>query len=144
SEPVETACSSSLVALHRALEAMRNGDCEMALVGGVNSIVTPEAHINFAKAGMLAPDGRCKTFSKDADGYGRGEGVGMIFLKRLSEARRDGDPVYAIVRGSAVNHGGRANSLTAPNTAAQKALLVQAYRRAGIDPRTVTHIETHG
>ena len=144
SEPVETACSSSLVALHRALEAMRNGDCEMALVGGVNSIVTPEAHINFAKAGMLAPDGRCKTFSKDADGYGRGEGVGMIFLKRLSQARRDGDPVYAIVRGSAVNHGGRANSLTAPNTAAQKALLVQAYRRAGIDPRTVTHIETHG
>ncbi|MFO7481154.1 amino acid adenylation domain-containing protein [Oceanibaculum nanhaiense] len=144
SEPVETACSSSLVALHRAMEAMRNGDCEMALVGGVNSIVTPEAHINFAKAGMLAPDGRCKTFSKDANGYGRGEGVGMIFLKRLSEARRDGDPVYAIVRGSAVNHGGRANSLTAPNTAAQKALLVQAYRRAGIDPRTVTHIETHG
>ena len=144
SEPVETACSSSLVALHRALEAMRNGDCEMALVGGVNSIVTPEAHINFAKAGMLAPDGRCKTFSKDADGYGRGEGVGMIFLKRLSEARRDGDAVYAIVRGSSVNHGGRANSLTAPNTAAQKALLVQAYRRAGIDPRTVTHIETHG
>ncbi|MCA1909930.1 MAG: SDR family NAD(P)-dependent oxidoreductase, partial [Magnetospirillum sp.] len=132
SEPVETACSSSLVALHRAVQAMRAGDCDMAVVGGVNTMVTPEAHINFAKAGMLAPDGRCKTFSAEADGYGRGEGVGMLVLKFLPDAEADGDPILALVRSSAVNHGGRANSLTAPNTSAQTALVQDALRRAGI------------
>lgn len=144
SEPVETACSSSLVAIHRAVQSIRAGDCEMALVGGVNTIVTPEAHVNFAKAGMLSPDGRCKTFSSKANGYVRGEGVGMLFLKRLSQAERDGDPIHAVIRGTAINHGGRANSLTAPNTAAQADLLRDAYRRAGIDPRTVGYIEAHG
>ena len=144
SEPIETACSSSLVAVHKAIQAIRAGDCDMALAGGVNTILTPEAHINFAKAGMLSEDGRCKTFSKDADGYVRGEGAGMLFLKRLSHAQADGDPILGIVRGTALNHGGRANSLTAPNTSAQAALLVQAYRAAGIDPRTVGYIETHG
>ncbi|WP_306602431.1 non-ribosomal peptide synthetase [Azonexus sp.] len=144
SEPVETACSSSLVALHRAIQSMRSGDCEMAVVGGVNTIVTPEAHINFAKAGMLSPDGRCQTFSAKANGYVRGEGVGMIVLRRLSDARRDGDPIYAVVRGSAVNHGGRANSLTAPNTAAQSAVLQAAYGRAGVDVASVGYIEAHG
>ena len=144
SEPVETACSSSLVALHRAVQSMRAGDCDMAVVGGVNTIVTPEAHINFAKAGMLAPDGRCKTFSAQANGYGRGEGVGMLVLKRLSEAEADGDPILALVRGSAVNHGGRANSLTAPNTAAQTALLREAQARASIDPATIGYVEAHG
>ncbi|SOC15867.1 non-ribosomal peptide synthetase [Stappia indica] len=144
SEPVETACSSSLVALHRAVRSIRGGDCEMALVGGVNTIVTPEAHINFAKAGMLAPDGRCKTFSAQANGYVRGEGAGMVLLRRLSDALRDGDPVLAVIRGTAVNHGGRANSLTAPNTQAQADLLRAAYRDAGIDPSTVGYIEAHG
>jgi amino acid adenylation domain-containing protein len=144
SEPIETACSSSLVAIHRAIQAMHAGDCEMAVVGGVNTIVTPEAHINFAKAGMLSLDGRCKTFSAQANGYARGEGVGMLVLKPLSAARRDGDSIYALIRGSAINHGGRANSLTAPNTAAQSDLLKTAYRRAGIDPRTVGYIEAHG
>jgi amino acid adenylation domain-containing protein len=144
SEPVETACSSSLVAVHRAIQSIRNGDCEMAVVGGVNTIVTPEAHINFAKAGMLSPDGRCQTFSAQANGYARGEGVGMIVLRRLSEARRDGDHIYAVVRGSAVNHGGRANSLTAPNTAAQSAVLQAAYVRAGVDIASVGYIEAHG
>ncbi|KAB7627759.1 non-ribosomal peptide synthetase [Alkalilimnicola sp. S0819] len=144
SEPVETACSSSLVALHRAVQAMRGGDCEMAVVGGVNTIITPEAHISFAQAGMLSPDGRCKTFSAQADGYGRGEGVGMLVLKRLRDAERDGDAIYGLIRGSGVNHGGRANSLTAPNTAAQAALLKTVYRRAGIDPRSVGYIEAHG
>jgi len=144
SEPVETACSSSLVALHRAILAMWAGDCEMALAGGVNTIVTPAAHIAYAKAGMLSPDGRCKTFSPQANGYVRGEGVGMVVLKRLSEARRDGDPILAIVRSSAVNHGGRANSLTAPNTAAQADLLREAQARAGIDARTIGYVETHG
>ncbi|GGD19317.1 hypothetical protein GCM10011335_22770 [Aureimonas glaciei] len=144
SEPVETACSSSLVALHRAVQAIRAGDCDMALVGGVNSIVTPAAHITFAKAGMLAPDGRCKTFSAAADGYGRGEGVGMILVRRQSDAERDGDPILAVVRASGINHGGRAQSLTAPNTAAQADLLRDVYRKAGIDPRTIGYIEAHG
>jgi len=144
SEPIETACSSTLVALHRAAQAMRAGDCDMAVVGGVNTIVTPEAHINFAKAGMLSPDGRCKTFSAQANGYVRGEGVGILVLKFLSEAERDGDPILALVRGSAVNHGGRANSLTAPNTAAQSDLLREAQSRAGFDPATISYIEAHG
>jgi amino acid adenylation domain-containing protein len=144
SEPVETACSSALVALHRGIQAMRDGDCDIAVAGGINTIVTPEAHINFAKAGMLSLDGACKTFSSKANGYVRGEGVGMLVLKRLSEAERDGDAIYAIVRGSAINHGGRANSLTAPNTAAQASLIVRAYSQAGIDPATVGYIEAHG
>lgn len=144
SEPVETACSSSLVALHRAVQAIRAGDCDMALVGGVNTIITPDAHINFARAGMLSPDGRCKTFSASANGYVRGEGVGMLFLRRLSDAERDGDPVLAVVRATAINHGGHANSLTAPNTEAQADLLRTAYLRAGIDPRSVGYIEAHG
>ncbi len=144
SEPVETACSSSLVALHRAVQAMRAGDCDMAVVGGVNTIVTPEAHINFAKAGMLSPDGRCKTFAADANGYVRGEGVGMLVLRFLADAEADGDPILAVVRSSAVNHGGRANSLTAPNTAAQTALVQDALGRAGIDPASIGYIEAHG
>lgn len=144
SEPVETACSSSLVALHRAVQAIRAGDCDMALVGGVNTIITPDAHINFARAGMLSPDGRCKTFSSEANGYVRGEGVGMLFLRRLSEAERDGDPILGVVRATAINHGGHANSLTAPNTEAQADLLLTAYARAGIDPRSVGYIEAHG
>jgi len=144
SEPVETACSSSLVALHRAVQAMRAGDCDMAVVGGVNTIVTPEAHINFAKAGMLSPDGRCKTFAADANGYVRGEGVGMLVLKFVADAEADCDPILAVVRSSAVNHGGRANSLTAPNTAAQTALVQEAQRRAGIDPATIGYVEAHG
>ncbi|NDV85371.1 amino acid adenylation domain-containing protein [Aurantimonas aggregata] len=116
----------------------------MALVGGVNTMVTPEGHIAFAKAGMLAPDGRCKTFSPDADGYGRGEGVGMILVRRLSDAERDGDPILAIVRGTGINHGGHAQSLTAPNTRAQADLLRSVYARAGVDPRSVGYVEAHG
>jgi polyketide synthase PksN len=144
SEPIETACSSSLVAIHRAVRAIQAGDCDMALVGGIQTIITPWAHISFGKAGMLCEDGRCKTFSRDANGYVRGEGAGMLFLKRLSAAQRDGDCIHAIIRGSAENHGGRASSLTAPNPKAQAELLKTAYREAKIDPRTVTYIETHG
>jgi amino acid adenylation domain-containing protein len=144
SEPIETACSSSLVAVHRAVQSILSGDCEMAVAGGVNTIVTPEAHINFAKAGMLSPDGRCRTFSSRANGYVRGEGVAMLVLRKLSDAERDGDPIYGLIRGTAINHGGRANSLTAPNTVAQAEVLKTAYLRAGIDPRTVGYIEAHG
>ncbi|MEW8987276.1 MAG: polyketide synthase, partial [Bacillus sp. (in: firmicutes)] len=144
SEPIETACSSSLVAIHRAVNAIENGTCEMAIVGGVNTIVAPELHISFSRAGMLCADGRCKTFSNQANGYVRGEGVGMIFLKKLKDAEQAGDHIYGVIRGSAENHGGRANSLTAPNPKAQAELLKTAYTKAGIDPRTVSYIEAHG
>ncbi|MBL4837439.1 MAG: SDR family NAD(P)-dependent oxidoreductase, partial [Kordiimonadaceae bacterium] len=144
SEPVETACSSSLVALHRAVRSLYEGECDMALAGGVNTILTPDAHVNFSKAGMLSPDGHCKTFSDKANGYVRGEGVGVLYLKRLSAAERDGDSVRAIIRGSGVNHGGRANSLTAPNTVAQASLLRDVYASAGIDPSHLGYIEAHG
>ncbi|MCX7293775.1 SDR family NAD(P)-dependent oxidoreductase, partial [Janthinobacterium sp.] len=144
SEPVETACSSALVALHRGVQAIDNGECDMAIVGGVNTLVSPHPHISFSKAGMLSVDGRCKTFSDKADGYARGEGVGMLLLKRQSAAERDGNHIYAVIRGTAENHGGRANSLTAPNPKAQADLIKTAFQRAGIDPRTVGYMEAHG
>ncbi|XNR06503.1 SDR family NAD(P)-dependent oxidoreductase [Paenibacillus amylolyticus] len=144
SHPVETSCSSSLVAIHRAVQAIRNGDCETAVAGGVNTILSVDAHISLTKAGMLSTDGRCKTFSSEANGYGRGEGVGMIFLKKLSDAQRDHDHIYGLIRGSGENHGGKAGSLTAPNPKAQTALLKSVYARAGIDPSTINYIEAHG
>ncbi|MCU1246934.1 MAG: pksN 5, partial [Acidobacteria bacterium] len=144
SEPIETACSSSLVAIHRGLSAIYNEQCDAAIVGGINTIVNAPLHISISKAGMLADDGRCKTFSSPANGYVRGEGVGMLMLKRLSAAERDGDHIYALIRATAENHGGRANSMTAPNPQAQVELLTAAYTRAGIDPRTVSYIEAHG
>ncbi len=144
SEPIETACSSSLVAIHRAMLAIETGNCEMAIVGGVNTILTPEVYISFGKAGMLSEDGRCKALSAQADGYVRGEGVGMLFLKKLHAAQQDGDHIYGLICSSAENHGGRANSLTAPNPSAQTALLKHAYLKACIDPRTISYIEAHG
>ncbi|MFC1668616.1 beta-ketoacyl synthase N-terminal-like domain-containing protein, partial [Chlamydiota bacterium] len=144
SEPIDTACSSSLIAIHRAIEAIQNGDCDKAIVGGVSAIITPRLHISFGKAGMLCEDGRCKTFDKRANGYVRGEGVGAIFLKPLSQAIQDGDHIYAVIKGSAENHGGHANSLTAPNPNAQAEVIVKAYERAKIDPSTVGYIEAHG
>lgn len=144
SEPVDTACSSSLVAIHRAMESIRNGDCDTAIAGGVNVITSPALFSAFGKAGMLSPDGRCKTFDKSANGYVRGEGVGAVLLKSLSRAQADGDHIYALIKGTAVNHGGHANSLTAPNSAAQADLLVSAYTKAGVNPATVSYIETHG
>ena len=144
SEPIDTACSSALVAVHRAAESIRNGDCDMAIAGGVNIMLNPSVFVSFDKAGMLSQDGRCKTFDVRADGYVRGEGVGAVLLKPLSTARADGDHIYAVLLGSAVNHGGHANSLTAPNPNAQAALLETAWQRAGIDPQTVSYIEAHG
>ncbi|GFE26858.1 SDR family NAD(P)-dependent oxidoreductase [Streptomyces nigrescens] len=144
SEPIETACSSALVAMHRGVAAIERGECDMAVVGGINTMVIPDGHVSFSKSGMLSPEGRCKTFSDGADGYARGEGVGMLVLKSLSAAERDGDHVYGLIRSTAENHGGRSNSLTAPNPKAQAALIRRAYRTAGIDPRTVGYIEAHG
>ncbi|HIJ54487.1 MAG TPA: SDR family NAD(P)-dependent oxidoreductase [Deltaproteobacteria bacterium] len=144
SEPIDTACSSSLVAIHRAVEAIRSGSCDAAIAGGVNVILAPSLTIAFGKAGMLSPDGRCKTFDARADGYVRGEGAGAVLLKPLSRAVADGDHIYAVIRGTAENHGGRAKSLTAPNPNAQADLLVDAYENAGVAPDSVTYIEAHG
>ncbi|MFH1083974.1 MAG: beta-ketoacyl synthase N-terminal-like domain-containing protein [Pseudomonadota bacterium] len=144
SESIDTACSSSLVALHRAVKAIQNKECEMAIAGGVNVIIDPSLNIAFDAAGMLSPDGRCKTFDNGADGYVRGEGVGAVLLKPFKAAERDKDHIYAVIKGTAVNHGGRSNSLTAPNENAQAELLVKVYREAGISPDTVTYVEAHG
>jgi acyl transferase domain-containing protein/acyl carrier protein len=144
SEPINTACSSALIAIHRAAEAIRAGACDMAIAGGVNAILGPTTALAIAKAGMLSPDGKCKTFDQSADGYVRAEGAGALLLKPLRRALADGDHVYAVIKGSAENHGGRANSLTAPSPRAQADLIVTAFRRAGVDPATVGYIETHG
>ncbi|MEW6735690.1 MAG: SDR family NAD(P)-dependent oxidoreductase, partial [Acidobacteriota bacterium] len=144
SEAIDTACSSSLVAVHRAIESIRSGSCETALVGGVNVIANPGITIAASQAGMLSEDGRCKTFDKRADGYGRGEGVGAIFLKPLVQAIEDADHIYGLILGSAENHSGRSSSPTAPNPVAQENLLVSAYTKAGVDVSTVSYIETHG
>nr|AVI26422.1 polyketide synthase [Candidatus Entotheonella serta] len=144
SEPIDTACSSSLVALHHALNALSRGECSSAIVGGVNALLTPTLHITSNKTGMLSHDGRCKTFDQAANGYVRGEGVAALLLKPLSLAKAQGDEIYALIQGSNVNHGGHATSLTTPNPRAQSELLIHAYEDAGIDPTTVTYIETHG
>lgn len=144
SEPIETACSSSLVAIHRAVKAIQEGECKLALAGGVNTIVTPDLHISFSKSGMLSSDGRCKTFSDKANGYVRGEGAIIFLLKKLSEAEKANDHIYGVILSTTQNHGGAANSLTSPNPKAQADLLIKAYQKAGVDPRHVTYIETHG
>ena len=142
---VDTACSSSLVAAHSGVQALRTGECDVALVGGVNALITPLVTVGFDEVGgVLAPDGRIKSFSADADGYARSEGGGMLVLKRVDDARRDGDQILAVIAGSAINHDGRSNGLLAPNPDAQEAVLRKAYKDAGIDPRTVDYIEAHG
>lgn len=144
SESVDTACSGSLVAIQKAVKSIQNGDCKMAIAGGVNALITPRLFIALSKAGMLSPDGNCKTFDKMANGYVRGEGAGAIFLKPLDKAVRDGDQIYAVIRGAAVNHNGHASSLTAPNPKAQAELLFNAYKDAGCAPDTISYIEAHG
>jgi acyl transferase domain-containing protein/NAD(P)-dependent dehydrogenase (short-subunit alcohol dehydrogenase family)/aryl carrier-like protein len=141
---VDTACSSSLVSLHLAVAALRNRQCRVALAGGVNAIVAPETTIQLSQLRALAPDGRCKTFDARANGYGRGEGVGMLALMRLSEARAEGRPVLAVVRGTAVNHDGASSGLTVPNGSAQRAVLAAALADAGVDPAQVALLEAHG
>lgn len=144
SEPIDTACSSALVAMNRAVEAIHSGSCDMAIAGGVNVMLSPEVFIGFSKAGMLSPEGRSKTFDASANGYARGEGVGTVLLKPLAQAERDGDNIYAVIKGIEVNHGGRANSLTAPNPNAQADLIVRAVQSANIKPDTIDYIEAHG
>ena len=144
SASIDTACSSSLIALHRAIESIHTGSCDMAIVGGVQVMLTPVGHISLSSAGMLSIDGKCKTFDKDANGYVRGEGSGAIFIKTLAKAEEDGNPIYAVVKATAENHGGRVTMLTAPNPKAQAELLFEAYEKAQIDPTTVGYIECHG
>lgn len=142
---VDTACSSSLVAAHSGVQALRSGEADVAVVGGVNALITPLVTVGFDEVGgVLSPDGRIKSFSSDADGYSRAEGGGVLVLKRVDDARRDGDQILAVIAGSAVNHDGRSNGLLAPNPDAQAAVLRKAYKNAGIDPRTVDYIEAHG
>ncbi|PRW62317.1 type I polyketide synthase [Actinopolyspora mortivallis] len=141
---VDTACSSSLVALHQACASLRAGESVTALAGGVNLLLSPSVTASFHRAEALAPDGRCKPFDAAADGIVRGEGCGVLVLKLLSHARRDGDVIHAVVRGSAVNSDGRSNGLMAPNPAAQAELLRGAYRAAELDPAVVDYVEAHG
>jgi acyl transferase domain-containing protein/acyl-CoA synthetase (AMP-forming)/AMP-acid ligase II/acyl carrier protein len=141
---IDTACSSSLVAVHQACRSLRQGECALALAGGVNLILSPQLHLVIERAGMLSSDGRCKTFDAEADGYGRGEGCGVVVLKRRPDALRDGDAVLGILRATAVNQDGRSNGLTAPNPAAQRELINQALAEAGLAANEIGYVEAHG
>jgi malonyl CoA-acyl carrier protein transacylase len=141
---LDTACSSSLVGVHLACQQLRLGECSLAIAGGVNLILSPEGTIGLSRARMMAPDGKCKTFDAAADGYGRGEGCGIVILKRLSDAVAAGDRVLAVVLGSAVNHDGRSSGLTVPNGLAQEALIREALKSASVAPADVDYVEAHG
>ncbi len=141
---IDTACSSSLVAIHLACRSLSDGDCTLALAGGVNVILSPKLSVNFFQAGVMAADGRCKTFDAKADGYVRGEGAGVVVLKPLNQALADGDPIYSVIRGSATNQDGRTNGLMAPSRQSQEAVLTEAYQRAELSPGLVQYVEAHG
>jgi myxalamid-type polyketide synthase MxaE and MxaD len=141
---LDTACSGSLIALHMACESLRAGECSLALAGGVSVNLLARSNVFFTKAGALSPDGRCNTFDERANGMIRSDGAGMLALKLLPEALAAGDPIVAVIRGSATNHNGRSNGIMAPNGGAQSAVLREAYRRAGISPADVQYVEAHG
>ncbi|HEU5072958.1 MAG TPA: beta-ketoacyl synthase N-terminal-like domain-containing protein, partial [Polyangiaceae bacterium] len=141
---LDTACSSSLVAVHLGCTSLRNGECDLALAAGVQLMLAPDSSVFLCRTRALAPDGRCKTFDASADGYGRGEGCGVVVLKRLRDAERAGDMVYAVIRGSAVNHDGPSGGLTVPNGMAQRKLIRQALENAGVAAHEVDYVEAHG
>ena len=141
---VDTACSSSLVAVHLACQSLRRRECDLALTGGVNLMLTPHAMLIECATRMLAPDGRCKTFDAAADGFGRGEGGGLVVLKRLTDAQADGDNIIAVIRGSAINHDGHSSGLSVPNGMAQEAVIRDALRDARAEPADIDYVEAHG
>ena len=141
---LDTACSSSLISVHLACKSLLSKESDLCLAGGVNLILTPEGTITFSQAMMMAADGRCKTFDAKADGYGRGEGVGLVLLKRLEDARRDGDPILAVIRGTAVNQDGLSNGITAPNGPSQQACIRGALESAGLSADDISMVEAHG
>ncbi|ARV59086.1 type I polyketide synthase [Nostocales cyanobacterium HT-58-2] len=141
---VDTGCASSLAAIHLAVTNLRRGDCNLALAGGVQRYVSPEYWLNLCKSRMLSPDGRCKTFAAGADGYARGEGCGIVVLKRLSDAQADGDNILALIRGSAHGQDGRTSGLTVPSGSSQQGVIRRALANAGIKPKEVNYIEAHG
>ena len=141
---IDTACSSSLVTVHLATRSLRAHETDLAIVGGVNLMLSPELTVALSHARMMSPEGRCKTFDASADGYVRGEGVGVVVLKRLSDAVRDNDNILAVIRGSAVNQDGRSNGLTAPNGVAQQEVIRAALADARVQPEDVDYVETHG
>lgn len=141
---VDTASSSSLVAVIQAVRSLQEGNCNLALAGGANAILAPVNSLLMSKAGLLSPDGRCKSFSEQADGFGRGEGCGVVVLKRLSDAQRDGDRILAVIRGGAIGHNGYSGGLTTPSSKAQVRLIESAIQDAGISPRDVQYLEAHG
>jgi phthiocerol/phenolphthiocerol synthesis type-I polyketide synthase D len=141
---VDTACSSSLVALHLARRGLLAGECDTALVGGVNLLLSPAVTINFARSGVLSPDGRCKPFSAAANGYVRGEGCLVVVVRRLGDAVRDGDRILAVVRSTGTNQDGRSNGLMAPNPAAQEALIREVWEDSGLAPAAAGYLEAHG
>ena len=142
--PIDTACSSSLNAIHSAIQAIEYGDCDMALAGGINLLLTPTRHISFSKMGMLSPTGSCKTLDDSADGYVRGEGAGVILLKPLARALADGDSIHGVIKGSAVNHAGETYTLTYPSAQAQADVIVAAHERAGVPVSSIGCVEMHG
>jgi len=144
SEPINTACSSALVAIHHAVRSIQSGESTMAIAGAVCLMLTPTNMLDASQLSMLAKDGRCKTFDKSADGFVKGEGIGAVLLKPLSQAIADRDHIYAVVRGAGINHGGKATSLTAPNPNAQAELIASTHAQAGFEPETVSYVETHG
>ncbi|GAB2187696.1 SDR family NAD(P)-dependent oxidoreductase [Roseibium sp. LAB1] len=140
----DTACAASMTSIYEAVRALQDGTCDLALAGGVNLIWSSNHFVAFSKAGMLSRDGRSKAFDEAADGYVRGEGGAVLLLKPLSKALADGDPVHAVIRGIGINHGGRTNSLTVTNPAAQAELITQVHREAGVSPNTIDYVEAHG
>jgi myxalamid-type polyketide synthase MxaE and MxaD len=141
---LDTACSSSLVTIHLACQSLRTKECNLALAGGANAILVPESTVSMSQSGLMAPDGRCKTFDDSADGFVRSEGCGMVLLKRLSDAVADGNNILAVIRGSAINQDGRSNGITAPNGPSQVLVIKDALENAGVRPEAVSYIETHG
>ncbi|NEQ83962.1 MAG: type I polyketide synthase, partial [Moorea sp. SIO2I5] len=141
---IDTACSASLVAVHEACQSLRQRESNLALAGGVQLILSPYVTTALSRLKALSPDGRCKTFDAAADGYGRGEGCGMVVLKRLSDAVKNGDQIWAVIRGSAVNHDGPSSGLTVPNKLAQEKLIEQALKAAKVEPSQVGYVEAHG